>query len=123
MHRGFAVGQTFLVFRKDVVWITVEPAFARLRGGRELDARQAEAYFRRGEQHALSVFFRIGDEVFHTYSTYARGTESLTDAYSLLDTTRTDDRRILKTRRRAGRRGRPTVKGLARGATRVVQCT
>jgi len=87
VHRGFAVGQTFLVFRKDVVWITVEPAFARLRGGRELDARQAEAYFRRGEQHALSVFFRIGDEVFHTYSTYARDTESLTDAYSLLDTT------------------------------------
>jgi predicted dithiol-disulfide oxidoreductase (DUF899 family) len=87
VYRGFAVGQTFLVFRKGVVRITVEPAFARLRGGREPDARQAEAYFRRGEQHALSVFFRIGDEVFHTYATYARGTERLTDAYSLLDTT------------------------------------
>jgi predicted dithiol-disulfide oxidoreductase (DUF899 family) len=57
------------------------------RDGRELDARQAEAYFRKGEQHGLSVFFRIGDKVFHTYSTYARGTESLTDAYSLLDAT------------------------------------
>jgi predicted dithiol-disulfide oxidoreductase (DUF899 family) len=57
------------------------------RDERELDAREAEAYFRKGEQHALSVFFRIGDEVFHTYSTYARGTESLTDAYTLLDTT------------------------------------
>ena len=33
VYRGFAVGQTFLVFRKGVVWITVEPAFARLRGG------------------------------------------------------------------------------------------
>jgi predicted dithiol-disulfide oxidoreductase (DUF899 family) len=53
----------------------------------ELDAREAEAYFRKGEQHGLSVFFRIGDQVFHTYSTYARGTESLTDAYTLLDTT------------------------------------
>src|SRR5207244_4481082 len=31
-----------------------------------------------GEEHGLSVFFRLGDDVFHTYSTYARGTESLT---------------------------------------------
>jgi len=40
-----------------------------------------------GEEHGLSVFFRIDDDVFHTYSAYARGTESLTDAYRLLDTT------------------------------------
>ncbi|HEY9664245.1 MAG TPA: DUF899 domain-containing protein [Allocoleopsis sp.] len=40
-----------------------------------------------GESHGLSVFFRLGDDVFHTYSTYARGVESLTDAYSLLDIT------------------------------------
>lgn len=40
-----------------------------------------------GESHAMSVFFRIGHEVYHTYSTYARGAESLTDAYSLLDIT------------------------------------
>ncbi len=40
-----------------------------------------------GESHGLSVFFRIGEDVFHTYSTYARGVESLTDAYSLLDMT------------------------------------
>jgi predicted dithiol-disulfide oxidoreductase (DUF899 family) len=40
-----------------------------------------------GEEHGLSVFFRVGDNVFHTYSAYARGTEGLTDAYSLLDTT------------------------------------
>jgi predicted dithiol-disulfide oxidoreductase (DUF899 family) len=39
-----------------------------------------------GEDHGLSVFFRI-DDVFHTYSAYARGTEGITDAYSLLDTT------------------------------------
>ncbi|SRR5579883_387359 len=42
---------------------------------------------RQGESHGLSVFFRIGNDVFHTYSTYARGVESLTDAYSLLDIT------------------------------------
>ena len=40
-----------------------------------------------GETHGLSVFFRIDDEVFHTYSTYNRGTESLTDSYRLLDVT------------------------------------
>jgi len=40
-----------------------------------------------GEEHGLSVFFRNGDDVFHTYSVFARGTESLTDAYSLLDLT------------------------------------
>jgi predicted dithiol-disulfide oxidoreductase (DUF899 family) len=57
------------------------------RGKKELEARDAEPYFRKGEQHGLSVFFRLGDEVFHTYSTYARGTENLTNAYTLLDTT------------------------------------
>ena len=35
-----------------------------------------------GESHGLSVFFRIDDDVFHTYSTYARGVEGLTNAYS-----------------------------------------
>lgn len=40
-----------------------------------------------GEEHGLSVFFRVDQDVFHTYSTYARGTESLTDAYALLDRT------------------------------------
>lgn len=40
-----------------------------------------------GETHGLSVFFRVGDEVFHTYSTYKRGCESLSDVYRLLDVT------------------------------------
>lgn len=40
-----------------------------------------------GERHGLSVFFRIADEIFHTYSTYQRGCESLSDVYRLLDTT------------------------------------
>ena len=40
-----------------------------------------------GEEHGISVFFRIDDDVFHTYSAYARGTESITDAYRLLDLT------------------------------------
>jgi predicted dithiol-disulfide oxidoreductase (DUF899 family) len=41
----------------------------------------------KGETHGLSVFFRIDDDIFHTYSTYNRGTESLTDSYRLLDVT------------------------------------
>lgn len=40
-----------------------------------------------GEGPGLSVFFRVGDDVFHTYSTYARGVERLTDSYDLLDVT------------------------------------
>jgi predicted dithiol-disulfide oxidoreductase (DUF899 family) len=40
-----------------------------------------------GEAHGLSVFFHRGDDVFHTYSAFARGVEGLTDAYSLLDLT------------------------------------
>ena len=40
-----------------------------------------------GEAHGLSVFFRLGDEIYHTYSAYGRGVESLTDSYSLLDVT------------------------------------
>lgn len=40
-----------------------------------------------GEAHGLSVFFRIGEEVYHTYSAYARGVEDLVHTYSLLDVT------------------------------------
>lgn len=40
-----------------------------------------------GEEHGLSVFFRLDGYAYHTYSTYARGTEGLTDAFGLLDTT------------------------------------
>ncbi|MBW4459049.1 MAG: DUF899 domain-containing protein [Nodosilinea sp. WJT8-NPBG4] len=51
------------------------------------DQEDQEQHFMQGESHGMSVFFRIDDEVFHTYSTYARGCEGLTDAYSLLDLT------------------------------------
>jgi predicted dithiol-disulfide oxidoreductase (DUF899 family) len=54
----------------------------------ELEERKdREPWFVKGENHGLSVFFRVNDEVFHTYSTYARGCESLTDSYALLDQT------------------------------------
>ena len=65
---------------------TVAPPQYNFREQAELNERD-EPYFRKGEQHGLSVFFRMGDEVFHTYSAYARGCENLTNAYTLLDTT------------------------------------
>jgi predicted dithiol-disulfide oxidoreductase (DUF899 family) len=40
-----------------------------------------------GEGPGMSVFFRIGDEVYHTYSVYARGLEAITDSYDFLDLT------------------------------------
>ncbi|MBI1334127.1 MAG: DUF899 domain-containing protein [Armatimonadetes bacterium] len=47
--------------------------------------RPAEMPF--GEAPGLSVFFRTDDGVYHTYSTYARGVECLTDTYAMLDVT------------------------------------
>lgn len=41
----------------------------------------------KGEQPGTSVFFRLGERVFHTYSCYQRGGERLPDAYALLDIT------------------------------------
>lgn len=40
-----------------------------------------------GEVHGVSVFLRDGDGVFHTYSTYDRGTDILNGTYNYLDLT------------------------------------
>jgi predicted dithiol-disulfide oxidoreductase (DUF899 family) len=50
--------------------------------------RNGEPWFTEGENHGLSVFYKdaCGD-VFHTYSTYARGTDLLVGAYNYLDLT------------------------------------
>ena len=64
----------------------VTPIEYNFRNKAELEARKAPNRME-DEEHGLSVFFCLGEDVFHTYSTYARGTESLTDAYTLLDTT------------------------------------
>ena len=37
--------------------------------------------------HGLSVFLRDGDTVYHSYSTYARGTDQLVTTYNMLDLT------------------------------------
>jgi len=70
--------------------VTLDPKVAPVeynyRNKAEMEARKGPNAME-GEEHGLSVFFRLDDDVFHTYSVYARGTESLTDAYALLDTT------------------------------------
>jgi predicted dithiol-disulfide oxidoreductase (DUF899 family) len=65
----------------------VAPVEYNYRTKAELERRMGEGHIMKGELHGLSVFFRMDDDVFHTYSTYARGCEGLTNAYSLLDTT------------------------------------
>jgi predicted dithiol-disulfide oxidoreductase (DUF899 family) len=64
----------------------VAPREYNYRSAAELDLKYGEDSFK-GEQPGLSVFFRLDDDLFHTYSTYARGTESINDSYSHLDTT------------------------------------
>ena len=63
----------------------VAPAEYNYRNKAEMEAARAPTYGGRGARPERIL--RLDDDVFHTYSAYARGTESLTDAYSLLDTT------------------------------------
>ncbi len=65
----------------------VAPYVANYRDKAEVERIKGRPATFKGETHGLSVFFRLDDDVFHTYSTYARGCEGLTDAYSLLDVT------------------------------------
>ena len=45
------------------------------------------SWFTRGELPGLSIFLRDGAEIFHTYSTYARGGDLLIGTYNYLDLT------------------------------------
>jgi predicted dithiol-disulfide oxidoreductase (DUF899 family) len=63
------------------------PVEYNYRNKEDMEAAVGHPVKMEGEAHGLSVFFRIDDEVFHTYSAYARGVESLTDSNRLLDVT------------------------------------
>jgi predicted dithiol-disulfide oxidoreductase (DUF899 family) len=65
----------------------IAPAEYNYRNKAEMEAAMGHPVKMEGEEHGLSVFFRLDDDVFHTYSAYARALESLKDAYHLLDTT------------------------------------
>jgi predicted dithiol-disulfide oxidoreductase (DUF899 family) len=73
------------------------------------------------ELPGVSCFLRAGGEVFHTYSTFARGTEILGSAYSFLDLTalgRQEDWEEPKGQDRRGPRRRPDVQQLTRSGAR-----
>ena len=50
-------------------------------------ASQPPGYPHAGEREGLSVFLRDGDRLFHTYSTYQRGIDTLLNTYNFLDLT------------------------------------
>ncbi len=63
----------------------VEDRTYNYRSGADWQARRMPA--REGELHGTSVFLRDGDRVFHTYSTYGRGTEQVGGTHYYLDMT------------------------------------
>jgi predicted dithiol-disulfide oxidoreductase (DUF899 family) len=65
---------------------TKAPVEYNYRDKSELEQR-GESWFLQGEQPGLSVFLRDGDNIFHTYSTYARGLDLLAGTYNYLDLT------------------------------------
>jgi predicted dithiol-disulfide oxidoreductase (DUF899 family) len=70
---------------------SVAPIQFNYRGPDELRAAGLDWILNAGdqpmEQPGMSCFLRDGDEVFHTYSTFARGTEQTGGAYGILDMT------------------------------------
>jgi predicted dithiol-disulfide oxidoreductase (DUF899 family) len=49
--------------------------------------QQGKAFHTAGEQHGLTVFLREGETIYHTYSTYERGTDLVLSTYNYLDLT------------------------------------
>ncbi|KAK4449666.1 hypothetical protein QBC34DRAFT_484896 [Podospora aff. communis PSN243] len=64
----------------------VRPVEYNFASAAELEAKGLKWHLG-GEQPGLSVFFRKDGVVYHTYSTYARGSEQLIGTYMLLDMT------------------------------------
>ena len=53
----------------------------------EYNYKKSEDQTQKGEVPGTSVFFRVGNDIFHTYQTFARGNEGTADSYGLLDLT------------------------------------
>jgi predicted dithiol-disulfide oxidoreductase (DUF899 family) len=68
--------------------ITLDPAVAPVEYNyRDHDELGPDWQGWTGEIHGLSAFLRRGDRVFHTYSSYARGTDMVNSTYQWLDLT------------------------------------
>ncbi|HLO98994.1 MAG TPA: DUF899 domain-containing protein, partial [Fimbriimonas sp.] len=63
--------------------VTLDPA----KGSTTYNYKEVENGEPDDERPGTSVFFRIGEKIYHTYSCFARGGESLTHTYALLDIT------------------------------------
>jgi predicted dithiol-disulfide oxidoreductase (DUF899 family) len=68
--------------------VTLDPAVAPVEYNyRNLDELGPEWHGWTGEMHGISAFLRRGDRIFHTYSSYARGTDMVNSTYQWLDQT------------------------------------
>jgi predicted dithiol-disulfide oxidoreductase (DUF899 family) len=68
--------------------VTLDPAVAPVEYNyRDLDELGPDWHGWTGELHGISAFLRRGDRVFHTYSSYARGTDIVNSTYQWLDLT------------------------------------
>jgi len=64
----------------------IAPVEYNYRSNEELE-RLGQSYHVKGEQPGASVFLREGDRVYHSYSTYGRGLDSMLATHSWLDLT------------------------------------
>ena len=53
----------------------------------EVLLKAGKIWFPKGEMPGLSIFFRKGDNIFHSYSSYQRGTDLFLNTYNFLDLT------------------------------------
>jgi predicted dithiol-disulfide oxidoreductase (DUF899 family) len=68
--------------------VTLDPAVTPVEYNyRDLDELGPDWQGWTGEMHGISAFLRRGDRVFHTYSSYARGTDMVNSSYQWLDLT------------------------------------
>ena len=68
--------------------VTIDPAVAPVEYNyRDLDELGPDWQGWTGEMHGISAFLRGGDRVFHTYSSYARGTDMVNGTNQWLDLT------------------------------------
>jgi len=68
--------------------VTLDPAVAPVEYNyRDLDELGPDWHGWTGEMHGISAFLRRGDRIFHTYSSYARGTDMVNCTYQWLDQT------------------------------------
>jgi predicted dithiol-disulfide oxidoreductase (DUF899 family) len=86
----------------------VAPAEYNYRNKAEMEAAEGHAAKMEGEEHGLSVFFRLNDDVFHTYSVYALGCESLKTPTASSIRHPMGGGRTLRTLLPVGLRSRPT---------------